>query len=146
MDREKIKQFMDGQADFGLLPSDGPLTEDQKRLSALGMAMNAAVVQFINEGLFPIEEQLHFMGHLQDFAARIYRGESLKLPNTNQTLQINSKAGNTFYEASVDALDNGVENFAKMKELSRKMAEAMEQGDPNVREQSAVNPSKPTVH
>lgn len=113
--------FIQNKFDFGLKPADYPLSDEQKKISVLAMAMNAAVVQFIFEGLISTEHQLHFMGHLQDYANRLYNGESVKMPYTSQTLQINSKAGNLFYEAAEIAFKQGSDNFKKINEEARKL-------------------------
>jgi hypothetical protein len=117
-----MKDFIANVVDFGKEPATAVLTEAEKRFAALCMAVNAAIVQFINEGVIPIEEQMHFMQHLQDFAERLYRGESLKLPNTGQTLQINSKSGNMFFAAGFEATENGHKNYVKINNMMRDLA------------------------
>lgn len=145
MDQKRINEFMQNKADYGEVPADYVLTEDQKRLAALAMGINAAVVQFILEGFIPIDEQIHFMGHLHDFTNRIYNGEALKMPSTTQTLNINAKSGTLFFEAAEDALKNGTENFHKLRELGAKLAEAAKQDnvENSTMEQQNV---KPTLH
>lgn len=121
---EDLKDFMENRVDFGTKPLEYPLTDDQKKLAAFAMALNASIVQFINEGLFPESQQMHFMGHLQDFMARLHAGEGVKMPNTSQTLQVNSKAGTLFFEASNDAFANGSKNWQEIQqEVRTKLAE-----------------------
>lgn len=145
MNKETARRFMAGEGDFGLEAPTTPLSEAEQRLAALSMAFNAALVQFISEGIIPYEQQVHFMGHLQDFANRLYRGEALKLDGTVQTLKVNSAAGNLFFEAAVDALENGTANYNKMKELTRKFAEDQQAGNSNG-QVGAEDNDKPTVH
>lgn len=143
MSPEDVKAFMRGEYDFGERPATVALSEDQKKLAALGMAVNATLVQFIQEGIIPYDQQIHFMGHLQDFANRLYNGESIKMPDTRQTLQVNSQGGNLFYEASLDALTQGSANWEKIKDLGRKAHEEQQaQGQPAEQD----NVSKPTFH
>lgn len=142
MKTEDMRQFMDRKFDFGKAPVDYPLTEDQKQISVLAMAINAAIVQLILEGLFPADEQLHLMGHLQDFANRLYNGESILMPGTGQTLQVNSKAGNLFYEASIEAFKNGTQNFEKVKQVAKELAEERQDNNPTQEQFNA----KPTLH
>ncbi len=138
-----VKDFMSNRFDFGTKPSDIELNDWQKKMAALAMGMNAALVQFILEGIIPHAEQIHFMGHLQDYTARIYAGESIKLPGTDQTLQINSKAGNLFYTAAEEALANGRKNFEELKKLSQELR--AQQVDENTEQNPNVQP-KITVH
>ncbi len=139
-----VSDFMSNRFDFGTKPADIELNDWQKKLAALAMGMNAALVQFILEGIIPNAEQIHFMGHLQDFTARIYAGESVKMPSTGQTLQINSKAGNLFYTAAEEALANGRKNIEELKRLSQELREQQAEGkseqNPN------VSTPKTTVH
>lgn len=128
MNEKELENFVKNVTDFGTTPSDVELTPEQKKLSTISMAVQATIVQFINEGLIPIDQQLHFMGHLQDFANRIYNGESIKLPNTQQTLQINSKAGTLFHAVTENALVNGSANFSELKRVSQEYAQLQEQG------------------
>jgi hypothetical protein len=122
-----MKDFMTNVKDFGKEPATRELTDSEKRFAAISMAVNATVVQFINEGILPIGEQMHFMQHLQDFAERLYRGESLKLANTGQTLQINSKSGNMFFDAGTEAVENGHKNYVKINNLMRDLASKVQQ-------------------
>lgn len=139
MKKEDIKAFMENAKDFGLEPASSVLEEWQKKVAALSMGMNAAIVQLILEGSIKPEEQVHFMLHMQDFTARIFAGEKLKLPSTGQTLDINSKAGNLFFEAGEDALVNGSKNYARIKDMVN---------DETRKDQAYAEPaiSKPTVH
>jgi hypothetical protein len=140
MKKDDIEDFMDNIKDFGKEPAERALTENEKKLAALAMGMNAAIVQFINEGIIPLEEQIHFMLHLQDFTARIYNGEDLKIPRTNQTLQINSKAGNLFLEAAEEALINGHKNYKSINEKLKAL-------EPNIeKEHENVTEDKRTLH
>lgn len=135
---DNVRNFIDNIKDFGKEPASKVLTDDQKKLAALSMAMNAAVIQFILEGIIPLDQQLHFMSHLQDFAARIYGGEDFRMEGVTHTLQVNSKAGNLFYDAVEDALKNGHENYLKIKRLSAEAQSANPQTEQNI--------VKPTVH
>lgn len=127
--KDEVEMFMKNDLDFGATPLEYELTPEQKKIAAMGMAVNATVIQLISEGIFPLEHQIHFMGHLQDFMDRIYKGESLRLPNVSQTLQVNSKAGNLFYEAANVAFEKGSESFQHMKDISQEMVKAMQDGD-----------------
>lgn len=144
MDKEEIKSFNTGEFDFGLVPADRELNEHEKRLASVTMAVNAAIVQFVIEGIIPFEEQVHFMGHLQDFISRIYRGDAVKLPGTAQTLALNSKAGNIFYEAAINALEHGEENFQKLQAIRAKWAEEAKAKANDTSEQSTPLPR--TLH
>lgn len=128
-----LEEFMTNRFDFGERSADVELTDDQKRLAAIAMAINATIVQLINEGYFQPDQQIHFMGHLQDFMDRIYHGEGVKMPNTDQTLQVNSKAGNLFFTAMSNAFENGSAHFAEIKRVSQEMVKKMQeenQADP----------------
>lgn len=135
-----IKEFQEGDRDFGLEPPDTPLTEEEKKLAALTMGMNAAVVQFISEGIIPAEQQGHFMMHLQDFTALIYAGEKLNIDGTNQTLALNSVLGRLFSTAAAEALINGHKNFERIKEKELAQREANKQTS---LESEVVNFTKP---
>lgn len=115
MSNEDIRNFNQNSIDYGAVPLDVALTSEQKKIATLSMALNATLVQFINEGLFSPDQMIHFIGHLQDFTQRIYEGENLQIPNTHQTLQINSKAGMLFAEATESAFLHGKETFIKIK-------------------------------
>lgn len=127
--------FTVGKVDLGTQPALYPLTDDQKKLASVAMAVNATLVTLIAEGIFPIDHQVHFMGHFQDFMDRIYNGEGVKLDNVNQTLQVNAKTGNLFFEATNNAFYNGSKNFADLKEVSKEM----------VRRMNAENGASPTI-
>lgn len=125
MKTDDMKDFIEGKVDFGKVEPDFPMTEDQRQIAALTMATNCALVQLVLEGSIEPEQQMHFMSHLQDFAERIYGGESITFEsNKDQTLQLNSKAGTLFYEAAMEALKNGHKNFKQLSELGRKIAAA----------------------
>lgn len=124
-----ISKFNSGDLDFGNSPPSYELSIDQKKLAALAMAIQATVVQFVNEGLFDPTQQVHFMGHLQDFINRLYIGETMNLPNTKQTLQINSKVGNLFFEATNGAFTEGSARWAKIKEMSQEAAKQAERSN-----------------
>lgn len=117
-DINKIRDFMENKKDYGKEPLDEPLTVEQKKVAALSMGMNAAVIQFILEGHLKQEEQLHFMMHVQDFTARLYSGEEINFDGVTQTLSLNSVAGKLYAEAGEEALLHGHENFNKIKELA----------------------------
>lgn len=140
-EKDEIASFLEGSTDFGKQPATEVLEEWQKKIAALSMGMNAALVQFILEGIIPPEEQMHFIMHLHDFIGRIYSGEAIQLPYTRQTLDINSKAGNLFYKASEDSISNGHENYLRIKEAIG-AAKAQIQTE----ETKSDEPSKPTVH
>lgn len=144
---DDVREFLNTKKDFGLEPSDTVLTDEQKKLSILSMALNATLVQFVLEGLFLPEQQLHFMGHLQDFANRLYNGESIKLPQTSQTLQINSKAGTLFYNATNIAFTSGSENFAAIKRAMQEVQQQQQDNNPlGQTEQINNDTAKPTLH
>lgn len=150
-DDDNIKDFMEGKIDFGKVPAEYPLTDEQRKLAAFSMGINGAIVQFITEGLIPAEQQLHFVGHLQDFINRLYNGESLSFPGVTQTLQVNSKAGNMFYEAAESALKEGTDTFNKITEFTKKVNDFQrEQQTNNVDPGEGViqltDQSKPTLH
>jgi hypothetical protein len=155
--KQKIKQFMKDQldpigGDYGLRALNTPLTEEQRKIASMGMAFNAALVQFVLEGIIPFEQQGHFMGHLADFAERIYRGEKVKLPYTTQTLAVDSEAGRLYAEAAIDELENGHKNYMKMKERQAARnaeleAEAAENGEETSLSADSVEQTrKPTLH
>lgn len=142
---DKVQNFYESGEDFGKKPLDAPLTDEQKKVGAMAMAMNAAVVQLVLEGVLAPEEQLHFMLHFNDFAERIYGGEEIQMLGTVQTFAVNSEAGKLYAEATEEALKNGHKNYVKIKQRQQEYLErksAAEQtnnleGDPNV---------KPTLH
>lgn len=121
MNREDISNFNGNLEDYGEKPASVELTPEQKKLSVIGMALQAAIVQFIHEGLFPRDQQVHFMLHLQDFAERLHRGGKLKLPGTHQTLNVDSESGVLFYQALEEALENGHKNFTRLNEEARQV-------------------------
>lgn len=121
MTKEDIGNFNASLEDYGEKPASVELTAEQKKLSVTGMALQAAVVQFIHEGLFSRDQQVHFMLHLQDFAERIYRGDKIKLPGTHQTLNVNSESGVLFYQAMEEALANGHKNFTRLNAEAREL-------------------------
>lgn len=126
---EDVKNFNLGNFDFGEKPADYELSPDQKRIAAMSMGINAAIVQFVLEGYIPYDQQVHFMGHLQDFTSRIYRGESVKMPGTKQTLKLDSKAGTLFLEAAINALEHGEENFKKLNEWAKELEQRKAEGN-----------------
>lgn len=143
-DDNDIKKFLEGKVDFGVTPAEYPLTDEQRKLAAFGMAFNAAVIQFILEGVIPEDQQLHFIGHLQDFVNRLYKGESLTFPGVPQTLQLNSKSGNLFYEAAERALVEGSKAFDQIKEFTKLMNEDREQTNKVPDPDASI--VKPTLH
>lgn len=120
-EKNKIENFMENAKDFGKEPPSRPLTDEEKKLASLSMGMNAAVIQFIIEGVIPHEEQLHFMMHVQDFTARLYAGEELRFDTVSQTLSINSVAGELYATAANEALINGHKNYNRIKELANEV-------------------------
>jgi len=126
-DDKKREDFMTGNVDYGRVALETPLTDEEKKMAAFGMAINAALIQFILEGIIPIEHQIHFMVHVQDFAAKLYAGEEVRFPDVKQTLALNSEAGRMYAMAAEDALNNGTKNFDKIRELSRAVREQNEQ-------------------
>lgn len=141
MSKEDYMEFMKGSRDFGLVDLPEPLPEDQRKLAAFVMAVQATLVQLILEGVFNPAEQIHFMSHLQDFTARLYSGEGVKLEGVKQTLKVNSEAGKLFLSATEDAFINGHENFLEIKRISKQIVEEAEQN----KEQENVS-TKPTLH
>lgn len=142
-DNMTIKDFLKGNSDFGLTPLETPLTEEEKKLASIAMGVNAAVAQFILEGIIPAEEQIHFMIHLQDFAARIYAGETWKMEGTNHTIALNSAVGKMFVEAANEALVNGHNISEKYKEMAKKAQEIDKQTS---LETKISDLPKPTLH
>lgn len=126
---EDVKKFNLGEFDFGEKPADRELTPSEKQIAAMSMGINAAIVQFVLEGFIPYAEQVHFMGHLQDFTSRIYRGEAVKMPGTTQTLKLDSKAGNLFLDAAINALEHGEENFKKLNEWAKELKQRQAEGN-----------------
>jgi len=125
--KDEVRQFMEAAIDYGKKPLEAPLTEEQKKLAALGMAINATIVQFVLEGILPEGEQMHFMMHLGDFAERLYKGELLKMPGTQQTMSVNSEAGRLYALAAEQELNHGHETFLKLKE--RQLAAANDENE-----------------
>lgn len=115
---KEVEEFMTTQdvVDYGKKPLETPLTDTEKKLAAITMATNAAIIQFVNEGILPFEHQGHFFSHLADFAVRIYSGEPLSLPNTTQTLDVNSDAGRLYARSAEDELVNGHKKFEEMQQ------------------------------
>lgn len=129
MQNSDFEKFMHNAEDYGVKPIDKPLEEQQRKLVALAMAVNAAVIQFVNEGILEPAQQIHFMMHVQDFANQLIDGGKLRLENTPQTLAVDSAAGRLYHTATEIAFKHGSENFARLKELGRQ--QAMQNNDAN---------------
>lgn len=148
MREEDFKKFMTNAKDFGKEPIDKPLSAEEYKLTALAMAVNAALIQFVNEGVLAAEQQIHFMMHVQDFSNRLFDGEVLKLENTYQSLAVDSAAGRLYQLATEEAFKHGSENYARLKEIGRQQAEDRQQNGEtfNPEEGEAHVSSKPTLH
>lgn len=138
--KAKRMAFYDDKEDFGSLPADRVLTTEERKISALLMATNAAMIQFTLEGLFDPKEAMHFMAHLQDFANRLYKGDSVKFSEAFHTLKVDSQAGQLFANSGEDALVNGSANLAKYKAAVSEMAQQVQ-----TTEGEGLG-NKPTVH
>lgn len=139
------EQFYDKTVDLGSLPPAEPLTDGDKKLAAITMAINAALIQFIAEGVIENGQQIHFMAHLQDFTARIYGGEEVRLNNTPHTLKVDSLVGTLFAKAAEDAFIHGHENYLSFKKAVDE-ASAQTAQDNQDNEGVPFVQSKPTVH
>jgi len=126
-DDKKREDFMTGAVDYGRVPPTRELSEEEKKIATFTMAANAAVIQFMLEGIIPIEHQIHFMVHMQDFTARLWKGEEIRFPDVKQTLSLDSEAGRMYADAASDALLNGSKNYKAVKELSAAVKESREQ-------------------
>lgn len=147
-----IDQFMDNEKDYGLEPISEPIPDAERKLASLLMATNATVMQLINEGVLDPPQMLHFMIHLQEFANRIYKGETVKLPGVPQTLAVDSIGGKLFVQSANIALTEGVQNAINIREA---LKEAQEQyhkrvgrltDDDDKQTSLEQNNEKPTVH
>ncbi len=104
---DELIALLDSGTDVGKMPATRVLTDDERKQVSFTMALNAALIQFVAEGLFDPSQQVHFMMHLQDFAARLYAGESVEFKGFPQTFLIDSKAGEVYLQASETALKSG---------------------------------------
>lgn len=107
MTKEELEKKLASVTDAGKEPSSVAFTDDQRRLISQALATNAAVAQFVIEGIIPEDEQSHFAVHVMDFAARLYAGESITLPNISATIVTDSLIGELFLDATNEALKNG---------------------------------------
>lgn len=126
MPNDNVKEFNANTKDFGLEPLTFEMSEPDKKLSALFLAINASLAQFVLEGILTPADQVHFVVHMQDFAAKLYTGEVIKIDGVNQTLNVNSLIGKIFLDEANDALLNGKENVSKMRKAIDELAK--EQG------------------
>lgn len=145
-DNTKAKRmaFYDDKEDFGSLPADRVLTTEERKVAAILMAVNAAMIQFTLEGLFEPSQSMHFMAHLQDFANRLYKGDSVKFSEAFHTLKVDSQAGQLFAASGEDALVNGSANLAKYKSAVNELAQQVQSAETKEGEDDLGN--KPTLH
>lgn len=116
---KEIREMLDAAVDNGLRAPSRVFVDSERKLGALTMGANLALIQFVTEGILPAEQQAHFMMHLQDFAARLYSGENVALPDAevidlntgkeaiNQTFSVDSKLGEVYIAAAELALTDG---------------------------------------
>lgn len=89
-------------------PASREFTAEEQKLIAFVLGTNAALIQFVLEGIIPANEQGHFMSHLQDFVYRLNAKEPLivgdgeKLP-----MSIDSAAGDAALQAVEQAILRG---------------------------------------
>lgn len=146
---EDMKKLLE---DYGMKPLELALTEDERKLASMGMGVNAALVQFVLEGIIPPEHQMHFMRHLMEFTGMLYAGEKISFPGSPQTMAIDTEAGKLYAVAAAQMLTHGRENAAQLNEAIKKaLAERQEveqdndDGQTNNLEGDA-SVKKPTLH
>lgn len=115
----EMRKLLDATVDNGKAPPLEVLTDNQRKLAAFAIGTNAALIQFVTEGIIPAEEQGHFMMHLQDFAARLYAGEDILFPDVQQvdlntgtepvqqTFNVDSRLGSVYLAAAELGLKEG---------------------------------------
>ena len=113
--------------DAGKEKLEMPLTDEEKKLASLAMGTNAALVQFVLEGIIPANQQMHFMMHLMDYIGRLYAGKEISFLGVDQTYNLNSVAGKLYADAAVDSLNNGEANAAKLKENMVRLQKMMDE-------------------
>jgi hypothetical protein len=141
--KEEIEEFYKRSADFGKEPLAEPLTDVERKQATLAMAVNAALIQFVLEGLLSPADQLHFMVHVSDFSERLYKGEEIKFPGAEQTMSVNSRAGWLYNAATDESFRNGSKSLADFKAA---IAEYEAKQQTNKDEENGIVPAKYTVH
>lgn len=146
-----IDDFMSNLDDFGTKKPIAELSLEDRKVSALMQALNATIYQFVIEGVIPMPEQLHFMIHFQEFAGKLWKGETITLPGVPQSLNLNSQAGELFAESGNNALTSGEENANKIREMmanAKRQYEAKIGGEDDSDKQTSLeqNNDKPTLH
>lgn len=120
------EDFFNSKEDFGSEPASEPMSDANKRLVAVFMAVNATLLQFVNEGVLPAEEQMHFMNHFQDFVNRIYKGEALTFSGVKHTLNVNSRLGSELLGSVDNMLEHGHEQYIRVVNMVKQMQAQME--------------------
>lgn len=140
MSDQKEKDYFIQGADYASKPLDYPLDENQKKLAALTMAVNAAMIQLVLEGSFDPREQMHFMSHLAEFADKAFHDEEITFPDA-PPMKLNSKLGTMFYEAAEKALKEGRKVHQEVRDAAQKFIQNQpeEQGDPDLSPKRTLN-------
>lgn len=114
-----IRGQLDPKIDNGKKAGSKWMNDADRKLAAFAIGTNAALIQFVTEGILPAEEQAHFMMHLQDFAARLYAGEDIAFPavagidltsgeeTVQQTFSVDSVLGEVYLAAAELGLKEG---------------------------------------
>ncbi len=116
---------MDFTKDQGVAPAEG-MSEEQRMLSTLLLAVNASLVQLLGEGVISGGDMTHFLMRFNDFANRLYKGEKVTFPfhvkqasagddQVPQTLAVNSKMGELYALAAEWAMQHGSEVYKEAK-------------------------------
>lgn len=123
-----IRGKIDPKVDNGKVQNTKWMTDENRKLASFAIGTNAALIQFVVEGIIPAEEQAHFMMHLQDFAARLYAGEDVVFPaaagidltdgteTVAQTFTTDSVLGEVYLAAAELGLKEGRVNRPSDKE------------------------------
>lgn len=92
-------------------PASREFTEDERKLISFVLGINAALLQFVLEGIIPAHEQGHFMVHLQDFVYRLNAKEPLIIQGEVLPMAVDTKAGDAALEAVRTAIEKGKQEF-----------------------------------
>lgn len=125
MNKDDIDEFRSG-VDFGDKPLKAPMSDLERKIASIAMAIQATMIQLIIENAFDEKQQVHFMVHLQDFMQRLYDGEALNFPDVSQTLKVDSGSGSLFLDAVNEGIKHGHEKFMAIQEEGKRMVAAQQ--------------------
>lgn len=119
-DRKMFEDFLQNK-DLGKVELTTPLTVDERKLTAIVMGMQMAILQFVKEGLIEPKEQIHFMLHLNEYANMIYEGKEIIV--NGQTMNLTSKLSKVFLDSANISLTDGKKAFDRVRELAKQPSE-----------------------